>query len=93
MAKLFLEGENLKALEDRYKKGGEGHGHFKIYLAEVIWEYFRDFREKRAYYEKNQDEVREILQRGASKAKDIAGIIASPALNRLLGFPTATSYK
>jgi len=79
MSKLFLEGENLKALEERYKKGGEGHGHFKIYLAEVMWEYFKDFREKRAYYEKNQDEVRAILQNGANKAKEIA----SPMIEKI----------
>lgn len=72
MAKLFLEGENLTALEDRYKKGGEGHGHFKIYLAEVMWEYFKEYREKRDYYMQNQDEVREILNIGAKKASDIA---------------------
>ena len=69
MAKLFLEGDNLKALEDRYTKGGEGHGHFKIYLGEVMWEYFREFREKREYFQNNQDEVRDILNSGASKAK------------------------
>ncbi|MCF6340907.1 MAG: tryptophan--tRNA ligase [Sulfurimonas sp.] len=72
MAKLFLEGENLIALQDRYKAGGEGHGHFKVYLAEVMWEYFKEFRDKRKYYENNQDEVREILNMGANKAKDIA---------------------
>ncbi|MEA3369950.1 MAG: tryptophan--tRNA ligase [Campylobacterota bacterium] len=72
MAKLFLEGENLKALEDRYKKGGEGHGHFKIYLGEVMWEYFREFREKREYFENNQSEVREILNAGANKAREKA---------------------
>jgi tryptophanyl-tRNA synthetase len=72
MAKLFLEGDNLKALQDRYKQGGEGHGHFKIYLGEVMWEYFREFREKREYYEKNQDEVREILALGANKARTVA---------------------
>ncbi|MEA3330962.1 MAG: tryptophan--tRNA ligase [Campylobacterota bacterium] len=72
MAKLFLEGDNLIELQERYKKGGEGHGHFKIYLGEVMWEYFREFREKREYYEKNQDEVREILNSGATKAKKIA---------------------
>ncbi|OHE11187.1 MAG: tryptophan--tRNA ligase, partial [Sulfurimonas sp. RIFOXYC2_FULL_36_7] len=38
MAKLFLEGDNLLALQERYKSGGEGHGHFKVYLAEVMWE-------------------------------------------------------
>ena len=72
MAKLFLEGENLKALEDRYTKGGEGHGHFKIYLAEVMWEYFREYREKRDYYLSHQDEVREILKVGAIRAKESA---------------------
>ena len=72
MAKLFLEGDNLKALQDRYQRGGEGHGHFKIYLGEVMWEYFREFREKREYYEQNQDEVRDILNSGAKKAREIA---------------------
>ncbi len=72
MAKLFLEGDNLKELQDRYKRGGEGHGHFKIYLGEVMWEYFREFREKREYYEKNQNEVREILKIGATKAQNLA---------------------
>ena len=72
MAKLFLEGENLIALQDRYKKGGEGHGHFKIYLGEVMWEYFKEYRQKREYYMANQGEVREILNIGAKKASDIA---------------------
>jgi len=72
MAKLFLDGENLKALEDRYTSGGEGHGHFKLYLGEVMWEYFKDYREKRDYYMNNQDEVRDILKSGANKAKEVA---------------------
>lgn len=72
MAKLFLEGDNLLALQERYKSGGEGHGHFKVYLAEVMWEYFKDFRQKREYFEAHQDEVREILQAGALKAKEAA---------------------
>ncbi|QFR42676.1 tryptophan--tRNA ligase [Sulfurimonas sp. CVO] len=72
MAKLFLEGDNLKALQERYRRGGEGHGHFKIYLAEVMWEYFREYREKREYFEKHQNEVREILKNGADKAREIA---------------------
>ncbi len=72
MAKLFLEGDNLKELQDRYKRGGEGHGHFKIYLSEVMWEYFREFRDKREYYKKNQDKVREILKIGANKARKLA---------------------
>lgn len=72
MAKLFLEENELLELQERYKKGGEGHGHFKIYLAEVMWEYFREFREKREYYQNNQLEVREILDMGANKARATA---------------------
>ncbi len=72
MAKLFLNEDEQQVLQKRYSKGGEGHGHFKVYLAEVMWEYFREFREKRAYYEKNQKEVREILIMGANKAKESA---------------------
>ncbi|SFV75335.1 Tryptophanyl-tRNA synthetase [hydrothermal vent metagenome] len=72
IAKLFLEGDELVALQERYKKGGEGHGHFKLYLADVIWEYFKDFREKREYYMNHQDEVREILDYGAKKASMVA---------------------
>jgi tryptophanyl-tRNA synthetase len=69
ISKLFLDDEKKIALQERYKKGGEGHGHFKLYLAEVIWEYYRPYREKREYYENHQDEVREILVHGAAKAR------------------------
>ena len=72
ISKLFLDENKQIALQERYRQGGEGHGHFKLYLAEVIWEYYRPYREKRAYYENHQDEVREILRNGATKARQTA---------------------
>jgi len=72
LAKLFLDKNGLEAFEERYRTPGEGYGHFKLYLHDVMWEYFRPFREKREYFENNQDEVREILKSGADKARDIA---------------------
>ena len=72
MAKLFLNEEECKELQERYKRGGEGHGHFKLYLHDVIWDYFQPYREKREYYMAHQDEVREILEFGAAKAKAVA---------------------
>jgi len=72
MAKLFLNEDECNELQERYKRGGEGHGHFKLYLHDIIWEYFRPYREKREYYQTHQDEVRDILNLGATKAKDIA---------------------
>jgi len=72
IAKLFLDEAGCKELQKRYEKGGEGHGHFKLYLAEIVWEYFRPYREKREYYLSHQDEVREILDMGAKKAREVA---------------------
>ena len=72
MAKLFLNDAECKELQARYERGGEGHGHFKLYLADVMWEYFRPYREKREYYLAHQDEVREILDVGAAKARAVA---------------------
>lgn len=72
IARLFLNSQELMELQERYRRGGEGHGHFKLYLHDVIWEYFRPYREKREYFENNQDEVREILAFGAAKARNTA---------------------
>jgi len=72
MAKLFLNEDECKELQERYKRGGEGHGHFKLYLHDIIWEYFRPYRKKREYYKTHQNEVRDILDQGATKARNIA---------------------
>lgn len=72
IAKLFLNEQECQNLQNRYTQGGEGHGHFKLYLHDVIWEYFRPYREKREYFEKHQDEVRDILNNGATKARGVA---------------------
>jgi tryptophanyl-tRNA synthetase len=72
LCKLFLDSNGQLELQDRYKRGKEGHGHFKLYLNELITEYFKDANEKREYYLKNRDEVLDILNSGAEKAKLIA---------------------
>jgi tryptophanyl-tRNA synthetase len=72
MAKLFLNESECLELQERYKKGGEGHGHFKLYLHDIIWEYFKPYRQKREYYLNHTDEVKEILDAGAKKASNVA---------------------
>lgn len=79
MAKLFLNENECLELQERYRRGGEGHGHFKLYLADVIWEYFRPYREKREYYKAREGEVREILNIGAKKAQEVA----SPMIDKV----------
>jgi len=72
LCKLFLDEEGQKALQERYRRGGEGHGHFKMYLKELIWDHFAEARERRAYYLEHTDEVMDILDAGARKAAKIA---------------------
>ncbi len=72
IARLFLDKEELRDLQARYKTGLEGHGHFKLYLADVIESYFAPFVEKREYYLSHLDEVDAILHNGAKKAKEIS---------------------
>lgn len=69
IAKLFLSEEEQHDLQERYKKGGEGHGHFKVYLAEVILEHFAPYKEKREDYLSHTNEVRDILFTGVTKAR------------------------
>jgi len=72
LASLFLDEEGKKELQERYKSGKEGYGHFKKYLKELIWKEFEEAREKREYYHQNLDEVRDILNDGAKKMHKIA---------------------
>jgi len=72
LSTLFMDDNELKELQERYKRGGEGHGHFKMTLKEKIWDYFEEARTKRAYYQEHTDEVMDILNEGAKKASDIA---------------------
>ncbi len=73
IASLFLDDEGRRELQERYKSGKEGYGHFKKYLKELIWEEFAPAREKREYYLNHLDEVHDILALGAAKARKIAG--------------------
>jgi tryptophanyl-tRNA synthetase len=72
LAKLFLDKNAQDELAARYKKGGEGHGHFKAYLKELIWDYFAPHRERKAYYDQHHGDIMDILREGAYKAREIA---------------------
>lgn len=72
IAKLFLDDNGQKALQARYERGGEGHGHFKMYLNELVGEYFKDAREQFAYFMTHREILDEILSEGAAKAHKYA---------------------
>lgn len=79
IAKLFLDQDGQDELKKRYKEGKEGYGHFKIFLNELIWEYFKTARENFEYYINHQNEVYEILDDGAYRAKKVANEVITKA--------------
>ncbi len=72
LASLFLDENRKVELQQRYRSGEEGYGHFKKYLKELILEEFAEAREKREAYLNNPNLVKDILNDGAKKMQIIA---------------------
>jgi tryptophanyl-tRNA synthetase len=72
--KLFAPVERLKEVHGLYVNGGAMYGKIKLELVDLIWDYFREARETRARLEEDKGYVRDILVRGADKAREKASI-------------------
>jgi len=55
-----------------YREGGAAYGAIKKELVGILWDYFRDAREKRADLMRDPEQIRGILAKGAEKARAIA---------------------
>jgi tryptophanyl-tRNA synthetase len=72
LLRLVASPQELSEWENRYRSGGMGYSEAKNRLAELTIEYFEPFRQKRAELESNIDYVKEILAKGAARAKAVA---------------------
>lgn len=54
-----------------YKEGGAAYGTIKEELVGILWDFFRDAREERARLLKDSGHLRDILAKGAKKARKI----------------------
>ncbi|MHC4638359.1 MAG: tryptophan--tRNA ligase [Planctomycetota bacterium] len=72
LLKLVASAEELVQWEQRYRSGGMGYGEAKKRLVELIIEYFQPYRQKRKELENNLDYVRELLAKGADRARAVA---------------------
>ena len=70
MHKLFLQGEALENLRNAYISGGMGYKESKDMLLSEIISFITPMREKRKFYENNQDKVIDILRDGALRARN-----------------------
>jgi len=72
LLKLVASEDELAEWENKYRAGGVGYGTVKKRLAELLIEYFKPYRQKRAELEENRDFVETILTTGAEKAHTVA---------------------
>ncbi len=72
LLKLVASADELADWEKKYRQGGTGYGDVKKRLAELLIEYFKPYRQKRAELEKNIDYVKKVLKDGAERAAAVA---------------------
>ncbi len=69
--KLFLEGEALESLREKYEKGGMGYKEAKELLIADISAFIKPLREKREMLAKDMEGVFDIFKQGGSRAQAI----------------------
>ena len=72
LLKLVTQPEELAEWGARYRAGGLGYAEVKKRLAELTVDYFKPYRRKRAELEDNLDYVRQVLAKGAERARAVA---------------------
>ncbi|MEE4242851.1 MAG: tryptophan--tRNA ligase [Desulfopila sp.] len=70
--KLFATPERTKEIHDLYVNGGAAYGYIKLELLELLNEFYGDARRKKKQYLADPDMLRQILRKGADKAREKA---------------------
>ena len=74
LLKLFAPKDKLRQVHDLYVNGGAAYGYIKQDLFELIRDYFADARKKKRELLADQDYLRQVLSRGADKAREKAAV-------------------
>jgi len=70
--KLFAPADRLAEVHGLYVNGGAMYGKIKLELVDILWEFFREARERREALLADPGQVRDILHKGAVKARSKA---------------------
>ena len=70
--RLFATPDEVRAMEEEFRAGGVGYGHFKQRLFEAIHDHFAPMRERREEILRDPGYVDEVLRRGAERARELA---------------------
>jgi tryptophanyl-tRNA synthetase len=72
LLRLAASADELADWDKKYRSGGLGYGQAKKRLAELLIDYFKPYRQKRAELEKDLGYVKALLEKGAQRAKAVA---------------------
>ncbi len=72
LLRLFMPPGRLAEIRDLYVNGGAAYGHIKQELFELIRDYYSGAREKKKELLADQGFLRDVLARGADKARQKA---------------------
>jgi tryptophanyl-tRNA synthetase len=75
--RLFAPEDRVEEVRRLYVEGGAAYGTVKKELVGILWDYFRDAREERTRLINDPGHLRDVLAKGADKAREIA----TPTLN------------
>jgi len=72
--KLFADSNRLAEVRGLYVNGGAAYGRIKLELVDLLWEFFREARDRRERLAQDPGQVRAILAQGAAKARAKAAV-------------------
>ena len=76
---LFATPAEVEAMAAKYRAGGFGYGEIKKAVADVSEAHFETARTRRDELEKDLDTVRDILDAGAKRAREVASAVVDRA--------------
>ena len=83
LLKLFASKEKMADVHDLYVNGGAAYGYLKQDLFELIRDYYSDARVKKKELLDNPDYLRQILAKGADKAREKATVTLDLVRDRI----------
>lgn len=72
--KLFAPADRLQEVHGLYVNGGAMYGKIELELVDLIWEFFKAAREKREQLLQDPGHIKDILLKGADKAREKASV-------------------
>jgi len=81
--KLFAPAQRIEEVRNLYINGGAAYGYIKLELLDLITDYFADARARKAQFLADPGEVRNIMKKGADKAREKATVTLDQVRERV----------